>query len=196
MKSDRELLEILKDIADPREKRGVRYRYADLLLICIYALLAGYSEGTEIEFYANLNREYFKELLGIEKAPSHDTFSRIMRLTDFDKLSEGLGDRLREQYPDISERIEGKKILHIDGKAVRAAAEKSRGEKPVYVINAMYEGESIGVAAERIGEKENEITKIPEFLERFNLQETIVTVDAIGGCRRVIEAIETRGEAM
>lgn len=193
MKSDRELLEILKDIADPREKRGVRYRYADLLLICIYAVLAGYSEGTEIEFYANLNREYFKELLGIEKAPSHDTFSRIMRLTDFDKLSEELGDRLREQYPDISERIEGKKILHIDGKAVRAAAEKSRGEKPVYVINAMYEGESIGVAAERIGEKENEITKILEFLERFNLQETIVTVDAIGGCRRVIEAIETRG---
>lgn len=116
-----------------------------------------------------------------------------MRLTDFDKLSEGLGDRLREQYPDISERIEGKKILHIDGKAVRAAAEKSRGEKPVYVINAMYEGESIGVAAERIGEKENEITKIPEFLERFNLQETIVTVDAIGGCRRVIEAIEKGG---
>lgn len=193
MKSDRELLEILKGIPDPREKRGVRYRYADLLLICIYAVLAGYSEGTEIEFYANLNREYFKELLGIEKAPSHDTFSRIMRLTDFDKLSEGLGDWLREQYPDISERIEGKKILHIDGKAVRAAAEKSRGEKPVYVINAMYEGESIGVAAERIGEKENEITKIPEFLERFNLQETIVTVDAIGGCRRVIEAIEKGG---
>ena len=193
MKSDRELLEILKGIPDPREKRGVRYRYADLLLICIYAVLAGYSEGTEIEFYANLNREYFKELLGIEKAPSHDTFSRIMRLTDFDKLSEGLGDWLREQYPDMSERIEGKKILHIDGKAVRAAAEKSRGEKPVYVINAMYEGESIGVAAERIGEKENEITKIPEFLERFNLQETIVTVDAIGGCRRVIEAIEKGG---
>lgn len=38
-----------------------------------------------------------------------------MRLTDFDKLSEGLGDWLREQYPGISERIEGKKILHIDG---------------------------------------------------------------------------------
>ena len=60
----------------------------------------------------------------------------------------------------------------------------------------MYEGESIGVEADKIGEKENEITKIPEFLERFNLQETIVTVDAIGGCRRVIEVIETRGEAM
>ena len=28
MKSDRELLEILNDIPDPREKRGVRYRYA------------------------------------------------------------------------------------------------------------------------------------------------------------------------
>ena len=33
----------------------------------------------------------------------------------------------------------------------------------------MYEGESIGVEVDKIGEKENEITKIPEFLERFNL---------------------------
>lgn len=44
---ERELLYLLEQIEDPRHPRGVRYRFADLLLICIYAVLAGHSEASE-----------------------------------------------------------------------------------------------------------------------------------------------------
>ncbi len=137
-------------IPDPRERRGVRYKYADLLLIYMYAVLTGCSNATEIAYYAELKYRYFQELLGIDGIPSHDTFSRIMRMTDFEKLSESLQNWLAAEYPDICERYCGMKILHVDGKAVRAAGEKSRGEKPVYHLNAMYEGESIGVKVENL----------------------------------------------
>ncbi len=63
-----------------------------------------------------------------------------MRFTDFEELSAGLGRWLREHFPDICEHHEGLKILHVDGKAGRATSEKSKGEKPVYHLNAMYEG--------------------------------------------------------
>ncbi len=190
---DEKIMEYLMQIPDPRERRGVRYKYADLLLIYMYAVLTGCSNATEIAYYAELKYRYFQELLGIDGIPSHDTFSRIMRMTDFEKLSESLQNWLAAEYPDICERYCGMKILHVDGKAVRAAGEKSRGEKPVYHLNAMYEGESIGVKIERIGEKENEISALPEFLGRFNLKDTIVTVDAIGCNRTVIGAIEKGG---
>ena len=36
--------------------------------------------------------------------------------------------------------IEKVSVLHIDGKAVKAAAAKSEGQNPVYMLNAMYEG--------------------------------------------------------
>lgn len=184
-----ELLAFLKQVEDPRRPRGIRYPFASLLLMCIYAVLAGHSEPTEIEYYAELNKEYFTRLLGIKRVPSHDTFSRVLRFTDFESLSGELGGWLRERFPDICERNSGMKVLHVDGKATRAAAEKSKGERPVYHLNAMYEGESIGVEIKKVGEKENEISCLPEYLGKFNLEDTIVTIDAIGCNKTVIDAI-------
>lgn len=126
-KEAEELVRLLEEVEDPRHTRGVRYRFCDLLLMCIYAVLAGHSEATEIEYYVELNFEYFKELIGLEKIPSHDTFSRVLRFTDFEQLSGSLAGWLNERFPDICRKYLGNKVLHVDGKAVRAASEKSRG---------------------------------------------------------------------
>lgn len=189
----RDIIDILEMVPDPRCPRGVRYRFSHLLLMCVYAVLAGHSEAVEIAYYAELNLEYFRELLGVGGVPSHDTFSRVLRFTNFERLSVSLGEWLRESFPDIYERYQDKKVLHIDGKAVRAASEKSNGEKPIYHLNAMYEGESIGVEVKRVGEKENEISCLPDYLGHFNLSDTIVTIDAMGCNQTVIKAIHKGG---
>lgn len=188
-----DLMEILEAVPDPRRARGVRYRFSHLLLMCIYAVLAGHSDATEIAYYAELNFDYFQDLLHIDKIPSHDTFSRVLRFTDFEKLSGSLGEWLRENFAEIYERYQDKKVLHIDGKAVKAASEKSNGERSIYHLNAMYEGESIGVEIKRVGEKENEITCLPEYLKQFRLTDTIVTMDAIGCNQTVIRTIHEGG---
>lgn len=190
---ERELLFILKQVEDPRHKRGVRYSFSDLLLMCIYAVLAGHSEASEIAFYTELNLYYFKALLGIEKAPSHDTFSRLMRMVNFESLSVSLWQWLSEMYPDLCQKYNEKKVLHIDGKAVRAASEKGNGEGPRYLLNAMYEGESIGLKLKEVGEKENEISCLPSYLELFDLKDTIVTIDAIGCNQTVLNKITESG---
>ena len=187
------LLEILEEIPDPRRARGVRYPFSYLLLICIYAVLAGHSAAMEIAYYAELNFDYFRELLKIEKIPSHDTFSRVLRYTNFEALSDSLGGWLSGNFPEVYEKYQNKKALHIDGKAVRGASEKSKGEKPVYHLNAMYEGGAVGVVIKRVGEKENEISGLPDYLEQFNLADTIVTMDAMGCNQTVIKAIHKGG---
>ena len=191
MRSDEEteLIFLLEQIEDPRHARGTRYRFADLLLICIYAVLAGHSEGSDIAFYTELNFEYFKERTQIKRVPSHDTFSRVLRMVSFEGLSLSLGAWLEEMFPELCEKYRDMKILRIDGKAVRAASEKGKGEKPRYLLNAMYEGESIGLKVKEVGEKENEISCLPEYLKLFELSRTIVTIDAMGCNQRVIQAI-------
>lgn len=186
---EKELIFLLEQIEDPRHARGIRYRFADLLLICIYAVLAGHSEGSDIAFYAELNFEYFKERTQIKRVPSHDTFSRVLRMVSFEGLSSSLGKWLEEMFPEICEKYHDMKILHIDGKAVRAASEKGKGERPRYLLNAMYEGESIGLKLKEVGEKENETCCLPEYLKLFELKKTIVTIDAIGCNKTVINAI-------
>ena len=189
----RGLVEILKEIPDPRNARGVRYQFSHLLLMCIYAVLAGHSVAVEIAYYVELNFDYFRELLQIEKIPSHDTFSRVLRFTDFEALSASLGEWLRGNFPAIYEKYQNRKVLHIDGKAARGASEKSKGESPVYHLNAMYEGESVGIGIKRVGEKENEISCLPDYLKQFNLSDTVVTMDAIGCNQTVISAIREGG---
>ena len=188
-----DLMLILEEVPDPRHARGVRYRFSHLLLMCIYAVLAGHSEAMEIAYYVELNFEYFRGFLEIENVPSHDTFSRVLRFTDFEKLSASLGEWLKESFPTVYEKYMDKKVLHIDGKAVRAASEKSKGEKSIYHLNAMYEGESIGVGIKRVGEKENEISCLPNYLGQFNLADTIVTMDAMGCNQTVIKAVQDGG---
>ena len=190
---EKELIFLLEQIEDPRHARGIRYRFADLLLICIYAVLAGHSEGSDIAFYAELNFEYFKEKTQMKRVPSHDTFSRLLRMVSFEKLSFSLGAWLKEMFPEICERYKDMKILRVDGKAVRAASEKGKGEKPRYLLNAMYEGESIGLKVKEVGEKENEISCLPEYLKLFELNKTIVTIDAMGCNQTVIQAIVDMG---
>lgn len=189
----RELIEILEDVPDPRRARGVRYPFSHLLLMCIYAVLAGHSAAMEIAYYVELNFDYFRELLKIEKVPSHDTFSRVLRYTDFKALSSSLGEWLRENFTEVYEKYQDKKALHIDGKAVRGGSEKSKGEKPVYHLNAMYEGGTIGIEIKRVGEKENEISGLPDYLKQFDLKDTIVTMDAMGCNQTIIKAIRKGG---
>lgn len=136
---DKKVLVLLQNIEDFRSKRGVKYRLCDLLL-SIYSILAGYINASEMEYYINLNFDYFKEEFGITSVLSHDTFSRVLRFTNFDKLSEILEEWLEKYYSVLCKRYGKHKVLHIDGKVARGASEKSNGENPKYLLNAMYEG--------------------------------------------------------
>lgn len=198
MKSDNTnyaLLNMLANIEDYRKKRGVRYKLCDLLLLCIYSILSGFTCATDIEYYVEVKFNYFKELLNLKEVPSHDTFSKVLRLTNFDKLADILNEWLDSYYPEICKKYGKYKILHVDGKAVLASSEKSNGERPIYLLNAMYEGGTIRVYSKQVGEKENEISKLPSFLSTFNLEDTIVTIDAMGDNNTVISSIvENKGD--
>lgn len=64
-----------------------------------------------------------------------------------------MGEWLKGNFPETYEKYKDKKVLHIDGKEVRAASEKSKGEKPVYHLNGMYEGGTVGIEIKRVGGK-------------------------------------------
>lgn len=82
------------------------------------------------------------------------------------------------------------------GRRYERPAKKGKGEKPRYLLNAMYEGESIGLKVKEVGEKENEISCLPEYLKLFELNKTIVTIDAMGCNQTVIQAIVDRGRKL
>lgn len=187
------LSEALEKIPDFREARGIRYPLIALIVMMIYAALCGHFESDEIEVYCNSHKDYFTKMFNLKCTPSHDTFDRLKRLLNPKLVAIPLQRWIKTCFPDIRERFNDCFLLHIDGKAVRAASEKQNGEAARYLLNAMFEGESIGLSMLEVGRKKNESSEIVNFLDFFNLVGVIVTADAAATTEDVINKIVDGG---
>ena len=137
---EKELIFLLEQIEDPRHARGIRYRFADLLLICIYAVLAGHSERKRYRVLCGTELRIFQRETQIKTGAFPRHLFQAAAYGQLEGLSSSLGAWLEEMFPEICKKYKDMKILRVDGKAVRAASEKGKGEKPRYLLNAMYEG--------------------------------------------------------
>ena len=102
------------------------------------------------------------------------------RLTDFGK---GVLDTLSD------------KQICIDGKKLKGVSPASRGNSGLYILNAQVAENRICVGQQRVDDKSNEITAIPEVLKQIEITGAVVSIDAIG-CRRSIAAqiVEQKGD--
>lgn len=187
------LIKSLLSLEDPRSDRGKRYPLRDIMIMAIFGMLSGYDNAVDIADYCEERKGYFLGAFGIRGVPSHDTFSRVMSMLDFKDLAGSLSTFLSECFPAKYAEYGGKRVLRVDGKALRGGTAKSEGEKPVYLMNAMYEGGTISLYSERVGDKTNEMKAIPGFLKSFELKDCIVTIDAIGLQKEIIDVISDGG---
>ena len=81
----------------------------------------------------------------------------------------------------------------IDGKALRGAAEKIKGGKVPYVLNAIDAATQLVLAQMAIPDKSNEISAIPQLLKQLNIRDNTFTIDAIGTNQYIMEQILNNG---
>ncbi len=85
------LVELLKMVDDPRDKRGTRYSLYQFLICIIYGFFCGVDNALDISDFVSTHFKYFNETYGLIKAPSHDTFSRIFSMLNVKALASCLG---------------------------------------------------------------------------------------------------------
>src|ERR1700712_928525 len=68
-------------VPDPRAGNA-SYRLSDLIVMMVAASLCGANTATEFALFAESRRSALSRLIDYEVAPSHDTFSRLLRLLD------------------------------------------------------------------------------------------------------------------
>jgi predicted transposase YbfD/YdcC len=167
-------------IEEPRDNRGKRHRLIDIFVMTIYGCLWGHTDFANMVCELKAHESYFKELLGLENGvPSHDTFSAVFALID--------PGAFLECFVNWIASVTGTRGKHVilDGKAVRAACDKTHHGKIPYLVNAYMAEEGLCVGQIRIDEKTNEIKGIPEMLDWLDLEGSTVTIDAIG-CQKEI----------
>ena len=184
-----ELLDWMDCIEDCRQQRKVRHKLKDILVIVLLATLANADDWVEIALFAQSHEEYLRKYISLEcGVPSHDTIQRVMAM-----IAPEVIQQLQQKWQELLNRDEGeklRKIVAIDGKTMRGNTQN--GSKPSHVVSAWCDDDGFCLGQVAVSEKSNEITAIPELLDRINVKGQIVTIDAMGTQTAIAEKIRSK----
>jgi len=92
--------------------------------------------------------------------PSHDTFGRVFAAIDPDEFEKSF----REWVQTIHELTRGP-VIALDGKQLRGSQESETGRNAIYMVSAWASENQLVLGQQKVEEKSNEITAIPQLLK-------------------------------
>lgn len=183
-------------LKDERQKGKTTYKIWDIVVVTILAVLADCNEWQEIVDYAEEEKSFLKSFLKLTGGiPSAKTYERVISMVDSNELNNIFVEFIKEiQFMDNKYF---KDILSFDGK-VDNGSKRNKGyiteeTKPLNVLNVYSDKLEMCIDQEMIEEKTNEITAIPEIIERLNLKNVICTWDALNTQKENIKAVRAKG---
>ena len=183
------LIDEIKTLDDPRTKRKPDHLLVDIIAIGILATLAGADNMVAVATYGQEEYEWLSTFLELANGiPSHDTFSRVFALIDPEQFH---GFFLR-WIEHLRTKLEIK-LIHLDGKTSRGSYDRESKLKALHSVSAWASEHHLVLAQQRVDDKSNEITAIPELLKLLDLNSTIITIDAIGTQTAIAEQIIKEG---
>jgi predicted transposase YbfD/YdcC len=181
------LAAIFSSITDTRDNRGKRHRLIDIFILAVIGLLWGHTDFTNMVRELKYHEDYLTELLGCEHGiPSHNTFSATFAIIDPAEFTECF-----MQWVVEIGRAKGAQVA-IDGKAVRAAAEKVYHKKAPVMVNALLVKSGVCIGQMRVEDKTNEIKGIPDLLDWLDIEGATITADAIACQREIVDKIVSK----
>lgn len=178
-------------LQDPRIKtKNTRHNFIDILFIAICGAICGANYWTGVAAYGRSKEAWLKTVLELPGGiPSHDVFNDIFIKLDADQFEKCF----ISWVASISKWVEGD-VISVDGKTLRRSHDRSVSKKAIHMVSAWSTSNALVLGQLTTEGKSNEITAIPELLDRLVIENCVVTIDAMG-CQKKIAAkiIERKG---
>lgn len=195
-----EILKSLNDkmmnLEDPRNGSYDLHYMNEIVIIVFLALLGNCDEWTQIYMFSVQHEEWLHKFLKLPYGlPSISTIKRIMAMVNPKDLETICVEFIYEKVGEIERQLHienNRDIISLDGKELNGSGRNNSTNGRIKNIQAMsaystkYE---ITLATEFIEEKTNEIPTGPKLLSRLNLENTIITFDALNTQEKTIEYI-------
>ena len=168
------LIEVLRELPDPRHRRGRRHSAVSVMAIAVCAVLSGARSIAAISQWArDQSSPTLRRLCCFNgKCPSYSTLSRLLASIDAVALDRAAGEWvLRHQ-----ETLQGQGLA-LDGKTLRGSADA--GAMAVHLVSAVLHADGTVVAQTRVPDKTNEIKSVRPLLDGRQVQGAVITGDAI-----------------
>src|SRR5215212_6977452 len=176
-------------VADPRCGGKIEHRLTDILVIAVCTVIACAESWDDIALYGRSKLDWLRTFLELPNGiPSHDTFRRVFMLIDPEAFEAGFTAWTGSLMAGFE-----REVVAIDGKTIRRSFDRGRDQAPLHVVSAWASEQDLVLGQRCVDGKSNEITAIPVLLDQLALQNSIVTLDAMGCQTAIAEKILARG---
>ncbi len=180
----KELKKNIQKVEDPRRtnKGNIRHKLEDIIIIGLCTLVCNGEDFPDMEEFGKQREEWLKKFLELPHGiPSSDTFRRVFERIAPEALSECLYDWLGCHW-------EEDRVIAIDGKTI--CGSKSESHRAYHVVSAFVAENQLVLGELVTEEKSNEITAVPELLDSLNIENSIVTADAMSCQKEIVRKIQ------
>ena len=174
-------LKHFNSITDPRIERCKKHVLIDILLLAISAVISGAQGWEDIEDFGHLKLDWLKRYGAFNAGiPRHDTIARVICRLKSDEIEHAFQSW-------ISSLIEttGADIIAMDGKTARRSFTTKDRKSALHTVSAWSCQHQLVLGQTAVDSKTNEITAIPELLTMLDIENSIITLDAMG-CQQEI----------
>lgn len=179
----------LSILPDPRKETNRKHLLIDILMITVCAVMAGSQGWEDIEKWGIEREKWLRKFLKLPSGiPCHDVFRDVfMRLHP-----ETFGKAFLSWMASVRKRTKGE-IIPLDGKTMRRSMDRASGKTPFHLVSAWAAGNGLVLGQIAVDKKSNEITAIPKLLDLLDINDCIVTIDAMGCQTEIAKKIVALG---
>lgn len=175
-----------KDLEDPRQAGKIEHTLETIMTITICAVVCGADTWEDIADFGKAKKDWFSGFLDLhdDKTPSPNTIARL-----FHNIKAKEFERCFLQWINTIARKFGKDYIAIDGKTLRRSYDKKSDKAAVHMVSAWSSKNHCVLGQTKTEAKSNEITAIPELLKVLEIENSIITIDAMGTQKKIATAI-------
>jgi predicted transposase YbfD/YdcC len=185
------ILKHFESLPDPRHTRNRRHLLIDVITIAVCGVLVGCSGPSAIQRWAKAKENWLRELLALPNGiPSRDCIRRVLGALKPEAFQACFQSWMASLVSEAT-----RPTIAIDGKTMRRSHDRSRGLGPLHLVSAWASEHGLALGQVATEEKSNEITAIPELIDRIDVKGAIVTIDAMG-CQKEIaqKIVDAKGD--
>lgn len=170
----------VSNLEDTRQSWKVKHNLVDILVIVILAIITGHNDFEEMVIFAEARLKILKKYIKLENGiPHKDTIKRVIAIIDPNQLNfafySWLANIIDKKNHIFLDEIN--QIVAFDGKTI--CGSNDIYNNALHILTAFDTKNELVLGQLPVDVKTNEITVMPELIKLLDLENSIITADAL-----------------